>query len=68
MPDPLAAGEISGRHATDIPVLLGGSEQTGLMAELADVRPAEPGEGAVPPGLGLMRDRIGVWRALLDRR
>jgi cell division protein FtsW len=66
MPDP-PTGEFSGRHATDIPVLLGGSEQTGIMAELADVGPAEPDEEVAPPGLSLVRDRIGVWRSLLDR-
>ena len=47
--------------------MLAGSQQTGYMAELADLEPAEPDEEAVPPGLSLVRDRIGVWRGLLDR-
>ena len=57
----------SERHAPDVRVLPRTGEQTWTMIDdLAELD--QPGQDAPRlPGLGDVRDRIGMWRALLDR-
>jgi cell division protein FtsW len=63
---PRAAAEIW-RHAPDVPVLPRAGQQTWTMHQ--DLAEFDLPEQDAPrlPGLGGVRDRIGVWRALLDR-
>jgi cell division protein FtsW len=66
-----ALSEISGRHAPDVRVLPADGEQTWIMYYQDSPAPLDlPNHGGLDRGglgLGGVRDRIGAWRALLDR-